>query len=142
MAVSGPGLARLLHFLLDTQRAPRTAEATAILGLPAKEQPAAISNQAGTDPACRQAMDLFVDLYARICADLCAVFLPTGGLYLAGGLTAKNAAHFLAGGRFMAAFEPHDRPPLDRLTRATPVYLIRDYDLSLYGAAHALTWAP
>lgn len=140
MAVSGPGLALLFRFLLDTRRAPWTAEATAILGLAAADQPAAISGQVATDPACGRAMDLSVDLYARVCADLCAAFLPTGGLYLAGGLTSKNAAH-LASGRFMARFERNYRIHLDQLTRATPVHLIHDYDLSLYGAAHALTWA-
>jgi len=137
MAVSGPGLALIFRFMLDTQRAPWTAEATTLLGLPMAEQPAAISRLAGTDPACAQAMDLFVDLYARVCAELCAVFLPTGGLYLAGGIAAKNAPRLLDGGRFMARFERNYRTHLDQLTRATPVYVVQDYDISLYGAAQA-----
>lgn len=137
LAVSGHGLALLFRFLLDTQRVPWTAEATAILGRPIPDQPAAISELAGADPACSRAMDLFVDLYARVCAELCAVFLPTGGLYLAGGIASKNASRFLEHGRFMARFERNYRTHLDRLTRATPVFLVRDYDLSLYGAAQA-----
>jgi len=137
MAVSGAGLGHLFRFLLDSRRAPWTPTATAILALPTLDQPAAISAQATTDPACAQAMGLFVDLYARVCAELCAVFLPTGGLYLAGGIASKNAEHFLGGGRFMARFEQNYRTHLDLLTRATPVYLVHDYDLSLFGAAHA-----
>ena len=78
-----------------------------------------------------------MDLYARVCADLCAVFLPTGGLFLAGGIAAKNAPHFVEDPRFMARFERNYRAHLDLLTRATPVFLVHDYDLSLYGAAHA-----
>jgi len=137
MAVSGLGLGHLFRFLLDSRRVPWTPAATAILALPTADQPAAISSLAASDPACGRAMALFVDLYARVCAELCAVFLPTGGLYLAGGIAAKNAGHFLNKGRFMAQFERNYRTHLNRLTRATPVYLVHDYDLSLYGAAHA-----
>ncbi len=137
MAVSGQGLAQIFRFLLDSHRVPWSAEASALLGLPAADQPAAISARAATDPACGRAMALFADLYARVCAELCAVFLPTGGLFLAGGIAAKNTEHFLGEGRFMARFDQNYRAHLDQLTRATPVYLVHDYDLSLYGAAHA-----
>ncbi len=139
LAVSGQGLALLFRFLLDSQRVPRTPSASAILALPATDQPAAISAQAASDPACGRAMAMFVELYARVCAELCAVFLPTGGLFLAGGIASKNAQHFLESGRFMARFERNYRAHLNELTRTTPVFLVRDYDLSLYGAAHALS---
>lgn len=137
MAVSGQGLAHIFRFLLDTRRVPWTAEATALLGMPGAELPAAIAARSSEDPACARAMGMFIDLYARVCAELCAVFLPTGGLYLAGGIAPRIAPHLLAEGRFMARFDQNYRAHLDQLTRATPVYLVRDYDLSLYGAAHA-----
>ncbi len=137
MAVSGHGLGVIFRFLLDSQRVPWTTGATAILALPAAGQPAAIAAQAASDPACGRAMALFLDLYARVCAELCAVFLPTGGLFLAGGIAAKNPGAFLENGRFMARFERNYRAHLNQLTRATPIYLVHDYDLSLYGAAHA-----
>lgn len=137
MAVSGMGLAQIFRFLLDSQRVPWTPAATAILALADAGQPAAISLQAATDPACGRAMGMFVDLYARVCAELCAVFLPTGGIFLAGGIASKNADRFLEDGRFMARFEQNYRVHLNQLTRATPLYLVHDYDLSLYGAAHA-----
>lgn len=139
LAVSGQGLARILRFLLESGRATGTGGTTAILDLPAADQPAAISARATADPACQCAMAMFVELYARVCAELCAVFLPTGGLFLAGGIPAKNGAHLLSGGRFMARFEQNYRTHLDHLCRETPVFLVRDYDLSLYGAAHALS---
>jgi glucokinase len=137
MAVSGMGIGHIFRFLLDSRRVPWSPEASAILALPDADQPAAISAQADSDPACGRAMELFVDLYARVCAELCAVFLPAGGLFLAGGIAAKNVDHFLAEGRFMARFEQNYLVHLDLLTRATPIYLVHDYDLSLYGAAHA-----
>jgi len=137
MAVSGMGIGHIFRFLLDSRRVPWSSKASAILALPAADQPAAISALAATDPACGCAMAMFVDLYARVCAELCAVFLPTGGLFLAGGIAAKNTDRFLEDGRFMARFERNYRTHLDLLTRATPIYLVHDYDLSLYGAALA-----
>ncbi len=136
-AVSGPGLARILQFLLHTGRMPVTPRTESILALPEPERPAAIAALADAEPACIRALDLFIALYARICADLCAAFLPTGGLFLAGGIAAKHAARFMEGPRFMAHFDHTHRPPLDRLLRTVPVFLVKDYDLSLIGAAHA-----
>ena len=139
LAVSGQGLTRIVRFLLESGRAAGTRETTTILGLPAVDQPAAISARAALDPVCQRAMVMFVELYARVCAELCAVFLPTGGLFLAGGIPAKNVEHLLTGSRFMTRFEQNYRTHLDHLCRETPVFLVRNYDLSLYGAAHALS---
>ena len=82
-------------------------------------------------------MTCFVNLYAQVCSGLTAAFLPTGGLFLAGGIPAKNARWFLDGHRFMRGFQAACRPHVRSLLQATPVYMAMDYDLSLSGAAHA-----
>lgn len=137
-AVSGPGLAALLSFLVQTGRVPKSASVEAILARNPAEQPEAIATGAAADPACGRAMDLFVELYARVCADLCTVFLPTGGLFLAGGIAAKNEQRFLANDRFMRSFESNYRGHINTLVRATPIHIVRDYNVSLYGAADLL----
>ncbi len=137
MAVSGPGLARIFQFLLHSGRMPTTPRTEGILALPEPERPAAIAALADAEPACLRALDLFIALFARTCADLGAAFLPTGGLFLAGGLVAKHAARLLEGPRFMAHFERTHGAHLDPLLRTLPVFVVKDYDLSLIGAAHA-----
>ena len=82
-------------------------------------------------------MDAFVKLYARVAADLCAAFLPRGGIYLAGGIAAKNEARFLEGSRFMGMFEQSYREHIRAILRNVPVMIVKDYDISLYGAANA-----
>lgn len=136
-AVSGPGIANLLGFLVDSGRAARTPEVDAILALPSAEQPPAIATAADSDPACGRALDLFVELYARVCADLCTVLLPAGGLFLAGGIAARHEGRFLADARFMRSFESNYREHVNAITRSTPVLIVRDYNVSLYGAADA-----
>ena len=136
-AVSGPGIAAIHAFLIETGRRPLTALAQSILALPEPARPAAISAHAAADAACGHAMTLFVTLYARVCSELTAAILPTGGLFLAGGIAAKNTRWFLEGQRFMRAYQACCQPHILAILQATPVYMAMDYDLSLSGAAHA-----
>ncbi|MBL0313531.1 MAG: glucokinase [Holophagaceae bacterium] len=136
-AVSGPGIGNIFSFLVDSGRIAKTSIIHSILDLPVEERPAAIAQQASLEPTCARAMGTFVDLYARVCADLCAVFMPRGGLFLSGGIAPKNEQHFLAGERFMKSFERNYRDHINAITRSTPVFIVRDYSISLYGAAHA-----
>ncbi len=139
-AVSGTGIATLLGFLAG-EASEVSPEAARILALAPEARPAAIA-AAVEDPLCRRSMELFVELYARVCAELAAVILPTGGVFLAGGVAGKNAAWFLEEDRFMRAFEQNYRSHLDDLTRSVPVHIVRDYAVSLYGAANAVLIRP
>ena len=134
-AVSGMGIANIHEFL-----APRRgggAVSAEILALPEGERPARISAAAGTDPICTETMEIFVKLYARVAADAAAVFLPAGGIFLAGGIAAKNEARFIEGDRFMAMFERNYREHIRTILASTPVMIVKDYAISLYGAANA-----
>jgi glucokinase len=82
-------------------------------------------------------MDLFVRLYARVAADLTSTFLPSGGVYLAGGIAAKNEAFFLESGRFMSSYERSYAAHIRAILARTPVMIVKDYSISLYGAANA-----
>ncbi len=136
-AVSGPGLGRILAFLLDSGRAPRSPRVEAIEAAPEADRPRLVAEGASSDVACARALAHFLATYARVCADLTAAFLPTGGLFLAGGVTARLAPHFLDPSAFLAPFQRAARPHVAALLAATPVTLLTDYDLSLDGAAWA-----
>jgi glucokinase len=135
-AVSGSGIANI-HEFLTTRVAQPGPLSQAILAAPAEARPALISEGAARDPLCAQAMDLFVRLYARVAADAAATFMPAGGIYLAGGIAAKNAARFTEGGLFMETFSKSYREHIRNILAATPVMIVKDYAISLYGAANA-----
>jgi len=82
-------------------------------------------------------MDMFVRLYARVACDAAAVFLPTGGVYLAGGVAAKNLSRFTEGDRFMRTFGMAYREHVRDIAARTPVFVVKDYAISIYGAANA-----
>ncbi len=134
--VSGQGIANLIEFLAE--RAEEVGEGTArALEAPASERPALVAAAAASDPLCSRAMNIFVELYARVAADLTAAFLPSGGVYLAGGIAAKYESRFLEGNRFMSMFERSYREHIRSILAATAVMIVKDYSISLYGAANA-----
>ncbi len=99
---------------------------------------AAVSRAAGDgDPAAGEIMRLFVRNYARVASDGALHFLPTNGLFLAGGIVTKNEQWFLRDNLFSDLFRMNYREHIAALLAEIPVYIIKDYAISLYGAAHA-----
>jgi glucokinase len=82
-------------------------------------------------------MKLFVNMYGSFAGSLAVVFMPFGGVYLAGGIATKNEWLFLENNLFMKNFERNYNPNIRPLLKKIPVYIVRDYSISLYGAANA-----
>jgi len=135
--VSGQGILNAFRFFVETDRLRRDEEVERILALPDAAKPGAVSASAGGHPGLAEVMRLFVRLYARHASNTALFFLPMGGLYLAGGIAAKNQSWFTDDHLFMRTFETNYNERITPLLRETPVVLIRDYEVSLYGAAHA-----
>lgn len=95
--------------------------------------PALISKSA--DPASKATMNLFLRFYARCAQNRALDTLALGGVYLAGGIVAKNLALFQRK-EFRAEFILHHR--MKKVLEQIPVCAVMDYNISLYGAAHAL----
>jgi glucokinase len=138
--VSGQGIGNIFAYLADREAAAGNVPGLAakdILDSPEAERPALVAQAASSDLLCAKSMDMFVKLYARVAADGTASFLPSGGVFLAGGIPAKNEERFLEGGRFMAMFERSYAKHIRAILAKTPVMIVKDYSISLYGAANA-----
>ncbi len=146
-AVSGPGLSNIYEFLAFGKEPGGAAgareKAAKIMHLEEAKRPEAIALAAEEgDSLCMHAMDIFVRLYARAAADAATVFLPRGGIYLAGGIAAKNARWFTEKRRFMDSFAKGYREHVRAIAKATPVFIVRNYSISLYGDAFAALMEP
>jgi glucokinase len=82
-------------------------------------------------------MELFVRLYALKAANLVSILLPRGGVWLAGGISSKNETWLLENHRFMRWFEKNYAPHIREFLSKTPVLIVKNYDISLLGAAEA-----
>ena len=88
----------------------------------------------GSDPACVKALDIFVSVYGAEAGNLALKVLPTGGLYLAGGIAPRILAKLKAGG-FLEAMTAKGRmsPMLDNLR----VSVVTNPKAGLIGASRA-----
>jgi glucokinase len=83
------------------------------------------------DPLALQAFGVFADIYGAEAGNMALRILSRGGVYLAGGVAAKNPEHF-TDGRFMTAFLRKGR--FRELMAAMPVKLITNEKVGLLGA--------
>ncbi len=122
--LSGNGLESLYRYLNSTKygREPKR--------LSAEE----ISKTRTTNKCSNKTFELFVKYYARCARNFALDTLSKGGLYLAGGITAKNPLVF---DKFFLEFNDHG--VYGHILRDIPVYLIMNYDVSLLGAAYGIT---
>jgi glucokinase len=141
--VSGQGIVAIYQFLRDRQSATEAPEVkTAIstwereVGLSEKSvDPAAVIAQAAAedrDHLSSQTMQIFAAAYGAEAGNLALKLLPYGGLYLAGGIAAKNLTLMKEGG-FLAAFL--DKGRMRSLMERIPVHVILNPQVGLLGAA-------
>lgn len=131
--LAGDGFGNLYDFLKDTGRAtPAPAIEAEMAG---QDRNAVISRHglAGDDPLCRRVMQLFVRIYGAEAGNLALKCLPSGGLYVGGGIGPKIRAA-LEGGGFMQGFL--DKGRMARAIARIPVRLALNPEAPLLGAAH------
>lgn len=102
-----------------------------------EERPALISKNASSDKTCKDIMQIFIKMYGKFASNASLLFLALGGLYLAGGIAAKNEPLFLEDQIFMKSFAANYKDNIQDLLHKIPVYIVKDYSISLYGAANA-----
>jgi glucokinase len=112
---SGLGLANIYAFLSGHNEVPRRISELAVDG----------------DSHATAAMRMFVDIYGSEAGNMALRALSRGGVFLAGGIAAKNA-RFFTDGRFVEAFLRKGRFR-DFLT-TIPVDLITNENVGLMGA--------
>jgi glucokinase len=95
-------------------------------------RPDHITMYAEHDPLCREALSWYQRWYGQYAQTVALTGLTSGGLYITGGIIAHNP-DLPASLMFQEAFLQHPRHS-DFLS-TVPVVVVRDYDISLYGAA-------
>jgi glucokinase len=135
--VSGMGLGSLYDFVVADGQARDDAETRRRFA--DESRGAVIGDRAALDPAAARALAMFVSAYGAEAGNLALKVLPTGGLYVAGGIAARMADR-LAWDVFMDNFLSKGR--MRELLRAIPVAVVLHPNVGLLGArAHAaLLW--
>jgi glucokinase len=121
--VSGPGLVTCYRYCL---RSPQDAPGPAVT-------PAMVVRQAlaDGDPAACAALALFARCFGAVAGDVALAFLARGGVYLAGGVTARVLPALQAPG-FITAFNA--KAGHSALAASIPVHAVLADDIGLRGA--------
>lgn len=128
--VSGPGLAAIFEFLVESESANDDAGVREILA--ADDMPRAVSTHQASVPLARRALDMFIEIYGALAGNLALVTLATGGVYIGGGIAPKLIDE-LRRGSFAQAFLNKGR--LRALLENMPLQVIMRPDVGLLGAA-------
>jgi glucokinase len=141
--VSGQGIVSIYQFLWDKDSSQSSPELVEIyktwrqelgrevktVDLAAEISKAAIAQ---TDHLCEQTMRLFVEAYGSEAGNLALKLLPYGGLYVAGGISAKILP-LLKQEPFIKAF--HDKGRVSPVLGKVPVYIVLNPKVGLIGSA-------
>lgn len=129
--VSGAGLVTIYEFLRAYEQHDENPDLrqAMVAGDPA----AAISQFAleNNDSLALESLDLFIKIYGAQAGNLALTVLPMAGLYLAGGIAAKNYQRFIQG-PFIDAFTAKGK--MESLIKKIPVRLILQPKVGLMGA--------
>ncbi|HTL89101.1 MAG TPA: glucokinase [Leptolyngbya sp.] len=141
--ISGQGIVSIYKFLRDREYASESPDIAQVMHVWESEigksektaDPAAKISQAALEKRDRlseKTMQIFIEAYGAEAGNMALKLLPFGGLYLAGGIAAKNLP-LMQEGSFLREFELKGR--MRSLLERVPVQIILNPQVGLIGAA-------
>jgi len=129
--LSGPGQHNIYEFLRD--RGKGEEESWLREEMDAADASAVITRHGldGSSPLCRQAVDVFVEIYGAAAGNLALKYLAVSGVYLGGGIAPKILPK-LKEPRFLGAFRAKGR--LQHSLQTIPVRVVLNEKTALLGA--------
>jgi len=124
--LSGPGITHIFQFVCDATNGQTS--------LAHNSDAAIIATSTNTDVAANKTMQIFASIYGSVAGNLALTTLAYGGVYLTGGIAAKNS-ELLQTAAFIDAF--HHKGKMSQLMPQFPVHIVTNEHCGLLGAALA-----
>jgi glucokinase len=131
--LSGRGLVSIYDFIVSRNISETSGVADEIDASPESEKPSIISAYSGQDPVCKQTFRTFIKIFASVLKNAALCLMARGGVYIAGGIAQKNI-DFFTDGLLVEEFEKSHF--YSSVLKDIPLFVIMNYDVSLYGAAN------
>lgn len=129
---SGPGIGLLYDFVREVERVPESARNQRRLEEAAdRNAEVTLLGESGASRAASRALDLFTRAYGAEAGNLALKTLATGGVFVAGAISARLAKSLKRRG-FLEAFRAKGR--FRKLLSKVPVAVVLDPDVGLRGA--------
>jgi len=137
--VSGLGLPKIYEYLSLQRPGAANAAAAALIqrgtaGDKSVDVGRVIAEHAanGKCPICVQTLDVFMQAYGAEAGNLALKTLPFGGIYIAGGIAAKNMKALHKEHQFVNNYLHKGR--MRQVLQRIPIYLIKDQNVGLLGS--------
>ena len=130
--LSGKGISTIYKFLLKN-RAFNSSMCTNEIAKSYYDA-SVIALHKKTDPCCQQTFEWFAGFYGRCAKNFALDVFALGGVYIVGGIAAKNPEIFREG-LFLSEF--FNNKKMKFFLKKISVYVVIDYNVSLYGAARS-----
>lgn len=127
--LSGSGISKIYKFL-GTQKRYALTDVSKEIEMNGFK-PDLISRYAKSDQRCLDTFDVYTTFYARCAKNFVLDMLALNGIYIGGGIAAKNVELF-KDRHFMPEFMRCGQH--GKILEKVPVFVITDYNVSLYGA--------
>lgn len=131
--LSGRGLEAIYLFLKEKKNF-KESKYTKIIDRQEGDKAGYISKYRDADETCKEVFRLFSKFYGRCVKNFVLDTMALGGVFLAGGISIKNKEIFTSDD-FINEFENVYRRR--KILSNIPVYVITNYDASLYGTSFA-----
>jgi len=135
--VSGPGIASIYEFLRGhwafSGRVDPAIDQAFVDAPPHKQAVVVSKGAAAKDAVCEEAIDLFSECYGAEVGNAVLKWLPKGGMYVSGGIAAKNP-DWIKSETFLAAY--HSKGRLSPQLAQTPLFLVLTEDTGERGALY------
>ena len=125
--LSGRGMSNIYHFLSRSNKSKYSNEIKK-----SNYSPILISKYKNKDQLAKKTMQLFSKYFGRCTRNYALDILPYGGIYLAGGIAIREPS-LVNNNLFRQEFLNH--PTQRKILKQLSIYLVKDYRISLYGAA-------
>ena len=130
--LTGKGIEYIYLFLKEL-RGFKNTEATRSINSAVEKAPL-ISKFRNSDSNCKETFRLYTIFYARIAKNFALDVFARGGLYISGGIAAKNSEIFRTE-EFIVEFERVGK--VQKILQNIPIWVLTDYGAGMCGAAYA-----
>jgi glucokinase len=129
--LSQRGLVNLYQFLKNTGQGQETVKTEVTADVIIQE---ALANPTDKNNLCTQALGLFVSILGAEAGNLALKYYALGGVYIGGAMAPKIVTK-LQDGTFMTAFKDRENKTIAELLVKTPVKVVTNPKIMLFGAA-------
>lgn len=131
-ACSGPAIPVMLHYFIEAEKMESSIYKSEEEIKNASSEAIIKQGLGKKCKVCEKVIEFFVEMYGAAAGNMSLLLLPTGGLYLLGGLSAALEEYMINNDTFKKSFNNKGR--LEPLLKTVPIFTVKNSLIGVRGA--------